>query len=63
MSNKTTNTYRGWSLVETGHSYYHACKGSLRVAVGGIKHGDRAELSERFKKIVDGLEDEHDPES
>ncbi len=63
MSYKTTNAYKGWSLVETGHSYYHACKGNLRVPVGSIKHGDRAELSERFKKIVDGLEDEHDSES
>lgn len=57
MSYKTTNTYKGWTLVETGHHYYHACKGNLKVVVGGIKRGDREELSKRFKKIVDGLED------
>lgn len=57
MSYKTTNTYKGWQLVETGHNYYHACKGNLRVVVGSIRHGDREELSKRFKKIVDGLED------
>ena len=55
MSFKTTNQYRGWKLVETGHNYYHACKGNLRVAVGSIKHGDREELVKRFKRVVDGL--------
>lgn len=58
MSYKTTNDYRGWKLVETSQNYYHACKGSLRVAVGSIRHGDREGLTTRFKKIVDGLEDE-----
>lgn len=57
MSYKTTNTYRGWTLVETGHNYYHACKGNLRVAVGSIRHGDREGLTKRFKEVVDGLED------
>lgn len=57
MSYKTTNTYKGWKLVQTGRNYYHACKGNLRVAVGSIKHGDREELTKRFKSIVDGLED------
>lgn len=57
MSYKTTNSYKGWKLVETAHNYYHACKGNLRVVVGSIRRGDREELTERFKKIVDGLED------
>lgn len=57
MSYKTTNTYKGWKLVETAHNYYHACKSNLRVVVGSIRRGDREELSKRFKKIVDGLED------
>ena len=56
MSYKTTNTYKGWQLVQTGHNYYHACKGNLRVAVGSIRRGDREELTKRFKEIVDGLE-------
>lgn len=49
--------HKGWLLVETGHNYYHAIKGRLRVAVGSIKHGDRDELMRRFRSIVDGLED------
>ena len=57
MSFKSTVNYQGWKLVETAHNYYHACKGSLRVAVGSVKRGDREELTERFKKIVDGMED------
>lgn len=57
MSYKTTSNYKGWKLVETGHNYYHACKGNLRVAVGSIRRGDREELAKRFKKIVDGLAD------
>lgn len=56
MSYKTNGIHKGWRLVETGRNYYHACKGNLRVAVGGIKHGDREELYKRFKAVVDGLE-------
>lgn len=57
MSFKSTVNYKGWKLVETAHNYYHACKGSLRVVVGSIRHGNREELTERFKKVVDGMED------
>lgn len=56
MSNRGKNKHRGWTLVETGRNYYHACKGPLRVAVGSVRHGDREELSRRFKAIVDSLE-------
>ena len=56
MSYKSTNTYKGWKLVETAHNYYHACKGSKRVAVGSIRHGDRDELTKRFMAVVDELE-------
>lgn len=56
MSYRTTNAYKGWQLVETGRNYYHACKGTLRVAVGSIRHGDREDLTKRFKNIVDRLE-------
>ena len=57
MSFKSTNSYKGWKLVETAHNYYHACKGSFRVVVGSIRHGNREELTQRFKKVVDGMED------
>ena len=56
MSYKTTNTYRGWKLVETAHYYYHACKGSVRVAVGSMRNGDREELTKRFMQVVDKVE-------
>ena len=56
MSYKTTNKHRGWKLVETGHRYYHAYKGGRRVAVGGLRHGDREELTNRFIAIVEELE-------
>ena len=56
MSYKTTDTYRGWKLVETAHYYYHACKGSVRVAVGSMRHGDREELTKRFMQVVDKAE-------
>lgn len=50
------NTYKGWKLVETGHNYYHACKGSRRVAVGSQRHGDINDLVERFHRKVDEME-------
>lgn len=50
--------HKGWLLVETGRNYYHAIKGSRRKAIGGVKHGDHAELMRRFKRIVDELEGE-----
>lgn len=50
--------HKGWLLVETGHNYYHAIKGSRRKVIGGVKHGDHAELMRRFKRIVDELEGE-----
>lgn len=56
MSGRGKNTHRGWTLVETGRNYYHACKGPLRVAVGAVRHGDKDELSKRFKRIVDRME-------
>ena len=48
--------YRGWVLVETGHRYYSACRGSLRAVVGSIRHGDQEELFKRFKRVVDEIE-------
>lgn len=57
MSFRSITSYKGWKLVETAHNYYHACKGSFRVAVGSIKHGNKEELTQRFKKVVDGMED------
>lgn len=48
-------TYRGWTLVETGHNYYSACKGPYRIGIGSIKHGDREELKRRFIKVVNQL--------
>lgn len=56
MSFRTRSKYKGWTLVETGHNYYHACKRNIRIAIGAIKHGDREELVVRFMKIIDGLE-------
>lgn len=51
-----TYRHKGWLLVETGHNYYHACKGNLRVVVGPLRRADFAELVKRFREIVDGLE-------
>lgn len=47
------STYRGWMLVETGHRFYHACKGTIRICVGAARHGDMEELRRRFRKTVD----------
>lgn len=57
MSHRTTWTYRGWRLVETGHNYYSACKGAYRISIGSPRHGDLNELTERFKRLVDGMKD------
>ena len=57
MAFKASNKHRGWTLVETGHRYYHAYKGSRRVLVGLLKRGDKEELCKRFKRIVDEMED------
>ena len=48
--------HRGFVLVETGHRYFHACRGTERVAVGSIRHGDFDELCERFRHAVDEYE-------
>lgn len=60
MAKKDTNGfqrhYKGWTLVETAHNFYHAYRGTQRVAVGAIKHGDRVDLVHRFRRAVDGLE-------
>ena len=45
--------YKGWYLVETGHRFYHACRGSLRICVGPLRRGDKEELRKRFRAIVD----------
>ena len=55
MSFKTTNKYKGWTLVETSHNYFSACKGNLRVPIGSIRRGDREDLTKRFKAVVDKL--------
>lgn len=49
-------SYKGLTLVETGHNYYSACKGAIRIPVGSIKHGDHADLHRRFMVTVDRLE-------
>lgn len=49
--------HKGYMLVEVGRNYYCACKGSKRVPVGSVKHGDHADLMRRFRKKVDELED------
>lgn len=56
MTFKMSSKYRGWTLVETGHRYYHACKGMVRIAVGMLKQGDREDLYRRFKQAVDDFE-------
>ena len=56
MSYKTQHKHRGWVLAEVGHNYFCACKGSFRSPVGSIKRGDREDLTQRFKAVVDQLE-------
>ena len=56
MSYKTAYSYKGWTLVNTGSNYYSACKGNVRVAVGSIRHGDKADLTRRFRQKVDMME-------
>ena len=46
--------HKGYILVETGHNYYHACRGTERIAVGSMRHGNREELWNRLVRIVDG---------
>lgn len=53
---KPTTRYKGWSLVETGRNYYHACKGSVRATIGSARHGDLEGLYDRFRATVDKLE-------
>lgn len=45
--------HKGFILVETGHNYYHACRGGERIAVGSKRHGDADELWNRMVRIVD----------
>lgn len=52
----TTNAYRGWRLVNTSQNWWCACKGSKRVSVGAMRHGDTNELVARFRKKVDEIE-------
>lgn len=54
-----TNAYRGWKLVCVGGSfcdYFVACKGSRRVPVGAMRHGDSNELYARFRAKVNEME-------
>lgn len=55
---KLSFLHRGWTLVETAHNYYHACKGRLRLPVGACRKGDREELVMRFREVVDGWEED-----
>lgn len=48
--------HKGFILVETGHNYYHACRGGERVAVGSKRHGDGDELWRRMVRIIDERE-------
>lgn len=45
--------YRGFTLVNVGTNYYQACRGSERIPVGAIFHGDYAALQQRFIAAVD----------
>lgn len=56
MAFKMSSKYRGWLLVETGHRYYHAINGKVRLVVGMLKHSDREDLYRRFKQVVDDFE-------
>ena len=60
MAFKASNKHRGWTLVETGHHYYHACRGNERIPVGLLRRGDREDLCKRFKRVVDEREDGKD---
>ena len=53
-------THRGWLLVETGHNYYSACKGNLRVGVGSMRHADKGRLVAQFRRKVNELEGDND---
>lgn len=53
IKTRTTPKYKGYLLVETGRRYYSACKGADRIAVGSIRHGDWADLVDRFRKRID----------
>ena len=48
--------YKGYQLVETGHRYYSACKGSARIPVGSVRRGDFNDLCRRFMAVIDELE-------
>lgn len=56
MKDERKSKYKGWTLVNVGQNYYSACKGNVRHGVGGIRHGDHADLLHRFRKLVDRLE-------
>lgn len=46
-------TYRGWRIVNVSANWYQACKGSRRLSVGAMRHGDISELVERYHRVVD----------
>lgn len=56
IQTRTTPRYKGYVLVEVGHRYYSACNGSKRIAVGSIRHGDWADLVDRFRKRIDEVD-------
>jgi hypothetical protein len=62
MSYRTLNHYRGWTLVNVSPNFYMAIKGKVRLGVGGVKRGDLAELTRRFRRIVDEREERHETE-
>ena len=62
MSYMTQSHYRGWTLVNVSPNFYMAIKGKVRLGVGAVRRGDLAELTRRFRRIVDEREERHGTE-
>lgn len=62
MSYMTQSHYRGWTLINVSSNFYMAVKGNVRLGVGAVRRGDLAELTRRFRRIVDEREERHETE-
>ena len=52
----TARRYKGYVLVNVSQNHYVAARGSERIPVGAVRHGDFDGLIKRFHQVVDGRE-------
>lgn len=52
----TARRYKGWLLVNVSQNHYVASKGTERLPVGAVRHGDFDGMIKRFHQVVDKRE-------